>query len=321
MLPITGRHLCSVTNGIGNLRTLVFPGLHYRAEATKGENAIDSSDTGKIERQADRAEESATPPTPVIYETVRRNGEEEMSRPLWSLAWSGVAAGLSISFSLFAQATLRQYLPDAPWRELVAALGYPVGFVMVVLARQQLFTENTITVILPLMAEPTRKNFGCAARLWGIVLCANLIGTGLAAAFCALTPALDAALLEQMHIISRHAMAYEFWPMLLRGIGAGFLMATMVWLLPGAGPAQFHVIVMMTWLIGAGGLAHIVAGSFEAYLLLLNGEMGWSSTLTGFALPALVGNIIGGSVLFAMMAYAQVRHEIEANPTTPRPSP
>jgi len=242
-----------------------------------------------------------------------------MSRPPWSLAWSGIAAGLSLSFSLFAQAILRQHLPEAPWRDLVVALGYPVGFVMVVLARQQLFTENTITVILPLMAEPTRGNFGRAARLWAIVLCANLVGTGLAALFCALTPALDPALLEQMHIISRHAMDHDFWPMLLRGIGAGYLMAATVWLMPGAGPAQFHVVAMMTYLIGVGGLAHIVAGSLEAYLLILDGQLYWIDAVSGFALPALLGNIIGGSVLFAMMAYAQVRHEIEPESDTSRP--
>jgi hypothetical protein len=59
-------------------------------------------------------EELATPRTPVIYEVVRRLGEEEMARPFTSLWWSGVAAGLSISFSLLAQAILRTHLPDAP---------------------------------------------------------------------------------------------------------------------------------------------------------------------------------------------------------------
>ena len=72
-----------------------------------------------------------------------------MARPALSLWWSGVAAGLSISFSLLAQAILATHLPDASWRELVIALGYPVGFLMVVLSRQQLFTENTITVVSP----------------------------------------------------------------------------------------------------------------------------------------------------------------------------
>src|SRR3954471_11423615 len=95
-------------------------------------------------READRVEERATPRTPVIYDVVRRYGEEEMSRPAVSLWWSGLAAGLSMSFSLLAEAILRLHLPDAEWRELVTALGYPVGFLMVVLARQQLFTENTI---------------------------------------------------------------------------------------------------------------------------------------------------------------------------------
>jgi formate-nitrite transporter family protein len=274
-------------------------------------HSIATLNAAKIDEKADRVEETTTPLTPVIYETVRRSGEQEMSRPSWSLAWSGVAAGLSISFSLLAQAILRQHLPDAPWRELVAALGYPVGFVMVVLARQQLFTESTITVILPLIAQPTRRHFLSAGRLWAIVLSANLVGTGLAALFCALTPVLDPPLLEQMHIISRHAMAHEFWPMLLRGVGAGYLMAATVWLMPAAGPAQFQVVVLMTYLIGVGGFAHIVAGSLEAYLLLLSGELGPAAALSGFALPALLGNIIGGSALFAMMAYAQVRHEIK----------
>ena len=162
----------------------------WQVSAATRRNVIDASDTGKIEREADRIEASTTPATPIIQEAVRRNGEEEMSRPPWSLAWSGVAAGLSISLSLFAQAILRQHLPDTPWRDLLAALGYPVGFVMVVLARQQLFTESTITVILPLMAEPTRSNFGRATQLSAIVLCANLVGTGLAALFWAPTPAL-----------------------------------------------------------------------------------------------------------------------------------
>ena len=123
------------------------------------EQAITTQNAAMIDEKADRVEETTTPLTPVIYETVRRSGEQEMSRPPWSLAWSGVAAGMSISFSLLAQAIIRQHLPDAPWRDLVAAMGYPVGFVMVVLARQQLFTESTITVILPLIVKPSRHNF------------------------------------------------------------------------------------------------------------------------------------------------------------------
>ncbi len=261
--------------------------------------------------EADRVEEQTTPRAPVIYETVRRGGEEEMARPATSLWWSGLAAGLSLSFSVLAQAVLRMHLPDAPWRELVTALGYPVGFLMVVLARQQLFTENTLTVVLPVMAEPSRDKVGRAARLWAIVLAANMAGTFVAALFCTYTPVIDDELREAMLAISRHAMAHDALSMGLRGITAGFLMASMVWLLPGASNAQFPVVFIITYLIGIAGSAHIVAGSAEAFLLLLNGEMGLGRLVGGFALPALAGNIFGGTVLFAMIAHAQVMQEIE----------
>lgn len=264
----------------------------------------------KEEQQVEHIEERSTPRTPVIYEVVRRYGDEEMARPATSLWWSGLAAGLSISFSLLAQAILRLHLPEASWQPLVVALGYPVGFVMVVLARQQLFTENTITVMLPLIAEPTARNFGRAGRMWGIVLAANLAGTLIAALFSCFTPVVDAELREAMLAISREALAHPWLDMGFRGITAGFLMAAMVWLIPAASSAQFQVIVAMTYLIGVSGAAHIVAGSIEAFMLLASGELGIGAMLGGFMLPVLAGNIIGGTALFALLSYAQVMKEI-----------
>src|SRR5215813_11322797 len=130
-----------------------------------------------------KIEERSAPRTPVIYEIVRRRGEEEMARPAISLWWSGVAAGLSISFSLLAQGILELYLPLTPWRTLVSSLGYAVGFVMVVLGRQQLFTENTITAVLPVMADFNGRSLARLGRMWGIVWIANMAGTLLAALF------------------------------------------------------------------------------------------------------------------------------------------
>jgi len=256
--------------------------------------------------------ERSTPRSPVIYETIRRHGEEEMARPAVSLWWSGIAAGLSISFSLLAEALLRLHLPEAPWRPLVTSLGYPVGFLIVVLGRQQLFTENTITAVLPAMAEPSRRGLGRLARLWGIVFLANLAGTFLAALFSAFAPVLSPEQLDAMLVVSREAMAHGWLEMFFIAIPAGFLVAAMVWLLPAAGDSvQFHVVVLMTYLIGLGGFAHIVAGSVEAFLLLLHGELGLASLLGGFTLPVLLGNIIGGTVLFALISYAQVMSEID----------
>jgi formate/nitrite transporter FocA (FNT family) len=255
-------------------------------------------------------EELATPRTPVIYEVVRRLGDEEMRRPLTSLWWSGVAAGLSISFSLLSQAILTAHLPEAPWQPLVVAFGYCVGFIMAVLSRQQLFTESTITAVLPVAADVNWGNAMRMARLWAIVLAANLAGTLFAALFCSFTPALSSDLYNGMLEISRDLLAFGWWEMVFRAVAAGFLMAAMVWLMPGAEGAQFHVITLMTWLIAVGGFTHIVAGSMESYLLVFAGEWVWWRMITDFMVPVLIGNMIGGTALFALIAYAQVMDEI-----------
>jgi formate/nitrite transporter FocA (FNT family) len=261
-------------------------------------------------REAEQVEERSTPATPVIYEVVRRLGQEEMERPATSLWWSGVAAGLSISFSLLSQAILQTHLPAAPWTHLVASLGYCVGFIMVVLSRQQLFTENTLTVVLPVMADFTARNLMLLGRIWSIVLVANMTGTLFAALFCTFTPVLTPELKQGMIEVSRHIVGHGWSEMFFKGISSGFLIAAMVWLIPGANAAQFYVITLMTYLIAAGGFMHIVAGSVEAFLLIANGEMTPWSMLAEFFIPVLLGNIVGGTALFALLSYAQVMKEI-----------
>jgi formate/nitrite transporter FocA (FNT family) len=268
------------------------------------------ADHAITKREAEDIEERSSPRTPVIYEIVRRHGDEEMARPAVSLWWSGVAAGLSISFSLLAQAVLLTHLPDAPWRPLIIGFGYSIGFVMVVLSRQQLFTETTVTAVLPVMAEPTPGNLLKLGRMWSIVLIANFAGTLFAALFCTFTPVLTPELKDAMLEISRQIMTPGWPEMVFKGISSGFLIATMVWLLPSAEATQFHVIVLMTWLIAAGGFMHIVAGSVEAFLLVLNGKLHWLTMIGDFMVPVLIGNIVGGTALFALLAYAQVMKEI-----------
>ena len=246
----------------------------------------------------------------MIYEVVRRLGEEEMERPITSLWWSGVAAGLSISFSLLSQAILTAHLPEASWQPLVVSFGYCIGFIMAVLSRQQLFTESTITAVLPVAADVTRGNIVRMARLWAIVLAANLTGTLFAALFCTFTPVLPSDIYSGMLEISRDLLGFSWWEMVFRAIAAGFLMAAMVWLMPGAEGAQFHVITLMTWLIAVGGFTHIIAGSMESYLLVFSGEWVWWRMITDFMVPVLIGNTIGGTALFALIAYAQVMDEI-----------
>ncbi len=262
------------------------------------------------DKEAEDVEQMSSPRTPVIYHTVRRMGDEEMDRPLTSLWWSGVAAGLSISFSLLAQAVLQAHLPAASWTPLVSSLGYSVGFVIVVLSRQQLFTENTVTAVLPVLADLSLDSVWRLLRLWSVVLVANIAGTLVAAALFSFTPVLSPELKAAMIEIARHSIDHGWIEMACRGIASGFLIATLVWMLPTAEATQLHVIVLITSLIAAADLTHIVAGSVEAFVLVLNGQLGLLSMVTGFFIPVLIGNVIGGTALFALIAHAQVMKEI-----------
>ena len=246
-----------------------------------------------------------------VYEIVRKEGDSELARPASSLLWSGFAAGLSIGFSVLTQATLRHYLPDADWRPLVECWGYAVGFLIVILARQQLFTEITLTAMLPFLAKPDAKGVWAIARLWSLVFAANLAGTlvfGAAVAFDILhMPEVRAAALD----IAREAMEPSRGYMFLRAIAAGWLIATVVWLLPSAESSRFPAIALLTYLIALFHLSHIVAGSVEAASLMFSGDLDVGRAITHFYIPTLCGNVIGGSALFALISYAQIAEELE----------
>jgi formate/nitrite transporter FocA (FNT family) len=283
---------------------------HRKKEASSQGGGEGSENKGISQHEIETVEEMSTPRTPVIYEVVRRLGDEELERPVTSLIWSGLAAGLSMSFSLLAQSALHDRLPDTGWRPLVAGFGYSVGFVMTVMARQQLFTESTITVVLPVLGDLTWHNLARMIRLWSIVLVANLVGTLFAAVYCQYAPVMPDWLLGSMHGISRDLLPLSWWDMFFRAISAGFLIAAMVWMIPTAENQQFFVITLMTWLISISGATHVVAGSMEAYLLVLSGDWEWWRVPIQFILPVLLGNIVGGTALFAAISYAQVVKEI-----------
>lgn len=244
-----------------------------------------------------------------VFETIRAEGEEELSRPPMSLWWSGVAAGLAISTSLLGDAILSRAAAGSPARETIAALGYALGFVLVILSRLQLFTENTLSVVLPLMAKPSWKTFWCSARLWGIVLAANLVGT-FATAFIALrlgttSPENTAAMLE----VARKVLEQSGWPGFFHAIPAGFYIAAIVWMLPSSKGFEIFTILLFAWLISAGAFSHVVVGSAEVFLLVVHGELGLWNGLSTILLPALAGNVIGGTGLFAFLAWGQIEAE------------
>src|SRR5579871_3405968 len=242
----------------------------------------------------------------IVHETIRREGDEELKRSSSALAWSGLAAGLSMGFSLVAEGLLSAHLPDAEWAALLSKLGYSVGFLMVVLGRQQLFTETTLTAVLPLLSRRNVSTGVAMLRLWGVVLLANLVGTYLFALAIGrmkiFTPHIQQVMLE----VSKGGTNGGFGVIFMRAIFAGWLIALMVWLLPAADAARVNIIIIITYLIGLGGFNHVIAGSVkQLFLVVLHAET-WGTFWARFFLPTLLGNIAGGVSLVAFLGHAQV---------------
>ncbi|MGJ8546291.1 MAG: formate/nitrite transporter family protein [Sulfitobacter sp.] len=265
----------------------------------------------EAEAEEKSVSEAAALSPKLIYEVIRRDGEEELARTKRSLVWSGIAAGVLISLSVLGEAVFRAYLPPTPYRYLIENIGYSFGFLAVIMGRMQLFTENTITTVLPVIHRPSWRAIGAVARLWALVLGANVIGAFAVGALFVFTPAIAPEVLAAMQELSHHATgagaSAGFW----RAIPAGVIVALIVWMLPQAEAAAFFLILTFTWMIAAGDFTHIVAGSVEMAVLVWDGSLGGIAALFGFFLPVLAGNIIGGTVIFTMLAWGQVRDDVE----------
>ena len=255
--------------------------------------------------QRDAARREA-PSAAVVFEAIRRAGESELHRPLAGLAWSALAAGLSMGFSFVSQALLHTYTPDASWQPIITSFGYSIGFLIVILGRQQLFTENTLTPILELLREKRLPTLYRTAQLWAVVLIGNMLGALLFALAIAHTDIFEPGVRESLSLLASHEFGETFGTAFFKAVFAGWLIALMMWLMPFAETARVGVIIIVTYVIGLAGFFHIIAGSVAALYAVAIGMHGLGEFLSEFFLPVLLGNVVGGVALVAAINYAQV---------------
>jgi formate-nitrite transporter family protein len=270
------------------------------------QNDREKTQSEEANSEQKEAKERSAISAAIVHAAIKEEGTAELSRPSSALAWSGLAAGLSMGFSLICQGLISAHLPGSAWAPLLSSLGYTVGFLIVVLARQQLFTENTLTAVIPVLEDWKLKNLLNMLRLWIIVLATNLIGIFIVTAVVAHTTVFSPEAKAAFTEIGQEAMQYGFAATLLKGIFAGWLIALMVWLLPAAETARIWVIIIITYFVGLAGLSHVIAGSADTFYLVAIGKISFIEYLGGFLVPALIGNIIGGVTIVAAINHAQV---------------
>ena len=261
---------------------------------------------------AEKHPESGTRLTaPEIHDNVRESADKEIVRPAASLLFSALASGLAIGFSFVAAGFASSLVSVEPWRTAAAAAAYPLGFIFVIMARSELFTENTLVPVVPFLERRDSETFRKLIRLWVLLLVGNLVGAVIFGWTLARTPMVNPALHDTLSHLAFEVVSGGFGHVLYTGIYAGWLIALLAWLLASTRStgAQLAFIWLCTAPIHAFGFKHSIAGSVEAFYLSASGTGGWGTMLMDFVAPSVLGNTIGGVLLVALLNYGQVAAE------------
>lgn len=245
-----------------------------------------------------------------ILEQQIQQAREDLERPAKGLLLSGFTAGLDLGLGPFLMCVVLTLVRDElshAATEFLLASAYSVGFVFVVFGRSALFTEQTTSAVMPVLARrvPARRLF----RLWGLVLVANIAGAFIFAALASyLGPRLGAIDIAAMQQIANRLLSHDAWTMFWSAVGAGWLMGLLSWLVVAARDtvSQIVIVWMTTFLIGIAGLHHSIAGSVEILMAVFALHGGQFAEYLRFLALAVVGNAIGGSVFVALLKYGHI---------------
>ena len=241
-----------------------------------------------------------------IFDAAQDNAREEIKRSSRTLAFSGVAGGLTMGLTGLGVASVRAVLGDGQWQQFASFLIYPLGFIAVIIGRAQLFTENTLYPVILVLDE--RRYFVETIRLWGVVFASNVLGAFLFAVLAVKSPALNKEIAAQMVKLGTIAVsgsgAHFFWS----GIIGGWLIALVAWVVTASHwtIGQLVMVWLLTFVVGIGKFSHCIASSGEILSAVVAGSLPLNSYLY-WLLLATLGNIVGGVMIVSLLNYGQVR--------------
>ncbi|PZX18535.1 formate/nitrite transporter FocA (FNT family) [Palleronia aestuarii] len=239
-----------------------------------------------------------------IFARILASADHELGVSNRYLFWSGLGAGAALGLTFLARVAFTEVSGEEE-PGLLGNLLYPVGFLIIVLGRYQLFTENTLTPVTLLLTK--LASFASVLRLWGVVLVSNMVGAvGIAlllSFFDVFTPERVALAIE----IGRHAHEQTFFDLFSKALIAGWIVAAMVWLVHAGQDTISKVIFVyvLMYFIGVAGLYHIITSSVEVFYLAFSvSDVHLLPLLPTFVLPVLLGNTVGGVTFVAVLNYA-----------------
>jgi formate/nitrite transporter FocA (FNT family) len=249
-----------------------------------------------------------------IYEQVAKNARQELKRPSLALCLSGFGGGVFMGLSALGPAIVLALLGTSPGAQMISRMFYPMGFIVVIIGRSQLFTENTLYPVALVLRE--KRQFWNTLRLWSVVLPSNVLGALTFASLCSLTPALSPAVLHALSQLGTDALSKPTTAVFWSGVMAGWIIATAAWLVSGSHSITGSVMViwMLMFIVALGNFSHCIATSGEILTTVLTGHASLIAYLRWFG-PAVAGNVCGGVGMVTILQYGQVIFGKEAAST------
>lgn len=238
-------------------------------------------------------------------------GRTRLRRPFAAEALTAFIGGMSISFGAVAMAIVggaAHELGGEPLRRLLGPLAFPVGFVILIVGRGELFTENFLLPVVGVLERRAPPAY--LVRIWGVSLLFNLLGAAIFALLISRPGVLSPPAAADLLATAAEKMDMGFGEAAVRGLFAGWLMTVLTWLLLGTGTpgARLAIIWMIAATIVLGRFNHVVIGSSEVFIAWALGRPfdGWR--FVGQELvPATLGNLGGGLVFVTALHYLQAR--------------
>ena len=259
-----------------------------------------------VAHKSEPAPGRAEPEIEEAFDRLVGEGNDRLQRPLLSLCATAFLGGIDVAVGVLAYLLIDHQTGS----KALAALAFSIGFIALLLARSELFTENFLVPVVAAAATP--GSWLKLARLWMVTLVLNLLGglVIMAIAMVALPELHADAITSGSHFAHLGVSGRSFCLAVL----AGTVLTLMTRMQHSTGSLGVKIVpaVVMPFLLVVGQLFHSVLDSILMFAGLATGhaDYGWLDWLGALGWSAF-GNVVGGIGLVTSIRLLRVTHRVE----------
>ncbi|MGI8631347.1 MAG: formate/nitrite transporter family protein [Solirubrobacterales bacterium] len=243
-------------------------------------------------------------------------GERRLTRSTVGMVATGTVAGIDIMIGALAQMTMlgamTEVLPPLP-AKMIAAFMLGIAFMFITVGRSELFTENFLIPVAPVLAG--RERWTRVAKLWAITGVMNLVAMIVLTLLFVIPGVLDPQTLAAVGEVADKYAGRSIPASIASAIIAGAVITVFTWGLAAAETASVRLVMalLLGFVLAAPTLNHAIVGFGESFWGVMAGtavEATHAKVLLNLGI-AIVFNTVGGMLFVTLTRLYQVIGEEE----------